>query len=140
MGAEGAFTAVAGLEGGDHHGEGGGWLGGREWERGWEEGGEPVFEEAGRVVEGLGGRGEVRGEGAGDLVGGGVAGQPGVDGRGEAAYVVGGEEQSGVGQPEPGEEIGGWTFGGGVFGGWEGCGWGCRCGCLLGLGLRQGCG
>ncbi|OKI74686.1 hypothetical protein AMK12_34705 [Streptomyces sp. TSRI0395] len=88
-GAEGAVAVVAGLEGRDGDagaGRGGQVVGAGEW---WgQEGGEPVFEEFGRVPEGVG---QVGGEGAADGVGVGGPFEPGGDAGYEVADVGFGE-------------------------------------------------
>lgn len=58
------------------------------------------------MVDGDGLGRKVRGEGAGDLGRGAGALQPRVDSRGEALYVARGEEETGVAEAQPGEEVG----------------------------------
>lgn len=101
MGAVCAFAAVAGVERGEGVPRG---AGRKRW---WEKRGEAVFQESGRVPDGLGLAWQVRGESARDLGGRGIAGEPVLNGRGEALDVTGGEKEPGVGNPKPGQKIGG---------------------------------
>jgi hypothetical protein len=107
-GPEGAVAAVAVLEGRPQVYGCPGCRGRGEW--GWEQFGEAVGQEAGRVAEG--GLGEARRQGAAYGFGGGAAVQPGGDGGGEAAYVALREQQAGVVAVQAREEGGGCVVGG----------------------------
>lgn len=105
---ESALAAVAGLERGDFQCGSTGGSGTRvRWQRGREEAGEAMFQEAGRVVDGGGVWWQARGEGAGDLVGGGGAFQPGIDCGREVVHIAGGEQEPRIGQAQPGQELAG---------------------------------
>lgn len=107
MGAVRAFAAVAGVERGE-----GLPLGAARQGR-WEKRGEAVFEEAGRVPDGLGLTRQIRGESTSDLGGRGIAGEPVLDGRDETLDVAGGEKQPGVDRPKPGQKFSGGASRGG---------------------------
>ncbi|WP_405561297.1 hypothetical protein [Streptomyces sp. NBC_01180] len=96
-----AFAAVAGVERGEGVRRG---AGRKRW---WEKRGEAVFQEAGRVPDGLGLARQVRGKSARDLGGRGIAGEPVLYSRGEALDVTGGKKEPRVGHPKPGQEISG---------------------------------
>ena len=106
-GAEGSVAAVAVLEGEWAYGCPG-CRGRGKWR--WEQFGEAVGQEAGRVVDGV--LGEARRQGAAYGFGGGAAVQPGGDGGGEAAYVALREQQAGVVAVQAREEGGGCAVGG----------------------------
>ncbi len=73
-------------------------------ERGWQERGDPVAEEPGRMLQGAG---EVGGEGVADGVGVGVAFEPGGDAGGKGGDIPFGEREPGCVAAEVGEERGG---------------------------------
>ncbi|WP_371537987.1 hypothetical protein [Streptomyces sp. NBC_00466] len=96
-----AFAAVAGAERGEGLPRG---AGRKRW---WKKRGKAVFQEAGRMPDGLGLTRQVRGESTGDLGRGSIPSEPVLDGRGEAVDIAGGEKQPGVDHPKPGQKISG---------------------------------